>query len=164
VCLCYTCVYNVTTLPTMVCLVRASWLCCTSCWPSCPRGSVCVSLKWSTAAAPGPPGFCQTTSRESSVWPVTRMPSIPDASVVTETQTSWEILTLKRRQISKCEVGSRLESRDTVCVLFYSDFEVTLFVVRLAIYLFIIHLLGVLRTTVGLLNWNTLVNSNKSRN
>ena len=65
--------------PLRVCLVRASWLCCTLCWPWTPWGSVAVSLKWSTTTAAG---FCHSTEMESSDWPVTRMSSIADTSVV----------------------------------------------------------------------------------
>lgn len=63
-------------LPTRVCLVRASWLLCTFSSSSCPAGSVCVSLKWSTSVG----GFFQSTWIETSVWPRTRISSIAETS------------------------------------------------------------------------------------
>lgn len=63
-------------LPTIVCLVRASWLICMLSSSSCPSGSVCLSLKWSTSAG----GFFQSTWIETSVWPRTRISSIAETS------------------------------------------------------------------------------------
>ena len=63
-------------LPTIVCLVRASWLLCTSNSSSRPEGSVCLSLKKSTSAC----GFFQSTWIETSVWPRTRISSIAETS------------------------------------------------------------------------------------
>jgi len=62
--------------PTMVCMVLASWLMATFSSPPWPSGLEWVNLKWSTAIA----GFFQSTWMESSVWPTTFIPSIPETS------------------------------------------------------------------------------------
>ncbi len=62
--------------PTMVCLVLASWLITTFSCPPWPSGLAWVNLKKSTATA----GFFQSTWIESSVWPSTLIPSIPETS------------------------------------------------------------------------------------
>lgn len=62
--------------PTIVCLVRASWLICMFCSSSCPSGSVCLSLKWSTSAG----GFFHSTWIETSVCPRTWISSTAETS------------------------------------------------------------------------------------